>query len=267
MAAWRGFLVFRSEDDIPDRNRRAGALSDLPDELLAAVQAVATVGAGQAAGNLVAMGGPNVRPSPLSVPMDADALAIFDDLDQDMTRRQRIAVGSEQSAVLARVWENTAKVALVKAVSANPAEPVIRGVDAQWAREVVDHCVATLLIQAGRHLADNEIERLHKRVIELIRAAGAKWHQAERADAANAVHRAQAASRDSADADRERSGCQRRRSRSAAARASSIGCQSSRQEIHQMSKTSSIDVTSGPKAMKGLEQISFVISSSKSAFG
>ena len=142
--------------------------------LLAAVQAMAMVGAGQAAGNLVATGAPNVRPAPLTVTMDDEALAIFDDLDQEMTRRQRVAVGSEQSAVLARVWENTAKVALVKAVSANPPKPIIRGVDAQWAREVVDYCVATLLIQAGRHLADNEIERLHKRVIELIRAAGAK---------------------------------------------------------------------------------------------
>ena len=107
------------------------------------------------------------------MPVDEDALAIFDALDEDMTRRQRVAVGTDQSAVLARVWENTAKVALVKAVSANPAEPVIRGVDAQWAREVVDHCVATLLIQAERHLADNEIERNHKRVLEIIRAAGA----------------------------------------------------------------------------------------------
>ena len=168
------FLVFRSEDDIPDRNRRAGALADLPDELLTAVQAVAAVGAGQAAGNLVSVGAPNVQPAPLTVPMDDEALAIFDELDHYMTRRQRTAVGSEQSAVLARVWENTAKVALVKAVSANPVEPVIRGVDAQWAREVVDHCVATLLIQAGRHLADNEHEANHKKVLRLIDDAGAK---------------------------------------------------------------------------------------------
>lgn len=91
-----------------------------------------------------------------------------------VTRRQRIAVGSEQSAVLARVWENTAKVALIKAVSANPAAPVIRGVDAQWAREVVDHCVATLLIQAARHLADNEHEANHKKVLRLIDEAGVK---------------------------------------------------------------------------------------------
>lgn len=168
------YLVFRSEDDIPDRNRRTGALSDLPEDLVAAVRAIAAVGNSDAAGNLVATGAPNVRPSPLTVPMDEEALAIFDDLDEEMTRRQRVAIGTDQSAVLARAWENTAKVALVKAVSANPADPVIRGVDAQWAREAVDHCVATLLIQAGRHLADNEIERLHKRVLELIRAAGDK---------------------------------------------------------------------------------------------
>ena len=168
------FLVFRSEQDIPDRNRRAGALTDLPLELIAGVQSIAAVGGSEAAGNLVATNAPTVRPAPITVPLEGDAFAIFDDLDEDMTHRQRTAIGSDQSAVLARVWENTAKVALVKAVSANPAEPVIRAVDAQWAREVVDHCVATLLIQAGRHLADNEIERFHKRVIELIRAAGEK---------------------------------------------------------------------------------------------
>ena len=104
--------------------------------------------------------------------MDADASAIFDVLDDEMTARQREAVGTDQSAALARVWENTAKVALIKAVSANPSAPVIRGEDAQWAREVVDHCVATLLIQAERHLANNETERCSKRILELVRAAG-----------------------------------------------------------------------------------------------
>ena len=48
------FLVFRSDDDIPDRNRRPTPLSDLPAELLAAVQAVAAVGADQPRGNLAA---------------------------------------------------------------------------------------------------------------------------------------------------------------------------------------------------------------------
>jgi len=166
------FLVFRSEEDIPDRNRHLGTVTALPADLLDAVRRVAAVGSNHAAGNLVATGAPNVRPAPLTVPMADDALAIFDDLDAEMTQRQRAAAGSEQSAVLARVWENTAKVALIKAVSADPEQPVIRAVDALWARDVVAHCVATLLVQAERHLADNETERNHKRTLEIIRSAG-----------------------------------------------------------------------------------------------
>jgi len=166
------FLVFRSEEDIPDRNRHLGAVTTPPAELLDAVCRVAAVGSNLAVGNLVGTGAPNVRPAPLTVPMADDALAIFDDLDAEMTQRQRAAAGSEQSAVLARVWENTAKVALIKAVSANPDAPVIRAVDASWARDVVAHCVATLLVQAERHLADNETERNHKRVLEIVRSAG-----------------------------------------------------------------------------------------------
>jgi hypothetical protein len=168
------FLVFRSADDIPDRNRRPAPVGDLPEELLAAIRAVAAVGANRATGNLVGSGAPLVKPDPMTVPMDDDALAIFDALDDEMTSRQRAALGTDQSAVLARVWENTAKVALIKAVSANPTDPVIRGIDAQWAREVVEHCIATMIIQADRHLAENEVERNKKRILEHIRAAGAK---------------------------------------------------------------------------------------------
>jgi hypothetical protein len=167
------FLVFRSDDDIPDRNRRPGTLSDVPKDLLDAVLAVAVVGTDQPRGNLVGTGAPGVKPAPLTVSMDAEATAIFDALDDEMTRRQRAAIGSDQSAALARVWENAAKVALIKAVSANPVAPVVRGVDAAWAREVVDHCVATLLIQAERHLADNEHEANHKKVLRLLDSAGA----------------------------------------------------------------------------------------------
>jgi hypothetical protein len=167
------FLVFRSDDDIPDRNRRPGTLSDVPKDLLDAVLSVAAVGSDQPRGNLVGTGAPGVKPAPLTVPMDAEATAIFDALDDEMTRRQRAAIGSDQSAALARVWENAAKVALIKAVSANPAAPVVRAVDAAWAREVVDHCVATLLIQAERHLADNEHEANHKKVLRLLDSAGA----------------------------------------------------------------------------------------------
>ena len=105
--------------------------------------------------------------------MAPDAQQLFDELDEEVTRRQRQAIGSSHGAVLARVWENTAKVALIKAVSADPARPMIRLEDAEWARDVVAHCVETLLTEAERHLADNDTERNHKRVLEIIRNAGA----------------------------------------------------------------------------------------------
>ena len=167
------FLVFRSEDDIPDRNRTPRSLREVPQPLLDALKAIANAG-GSKRGNLAQTGSAAIVPAPLLVKMDPSAMAVFDDLDLEMTARQRAAVGTEQGAVLARVWENTAKVALIKAVSADPYAPVIREPDALWARALVGHCIGTLLLQSERHLADTRTEKHHKKVLEIIRAAGAK---------------------------------------------------------------------------------------------
>ena len=167
------FLVFRSEDDIPDRNRTPRSLRDVPQPLLDALKAIANAGCSNR-GNLAQTGSATIVPAPLLVKMDPSALAVFDDLDLEMTARQRAAVGTEQGAVLARVWENTAKVALIKAVSADPYAPVIREADALWAWALVGHCIGTLLLQSERHLADTRTEKHHKKVLEIIRAAGAK---------------------------------------------------------------------------------------------
>jgi hypothetical protein len=167
------FLVFRSEDDIPDRNRTPRSLRDVPQPLLDALKAIANAGSSNR-GNLAQTGSATIVPAPLLVEMDPPALAVFDDLDLEMTTRQRAAVGTEQGAVLARVWENAAKVALIKAVSANPYAPVIREPDALWARELVAHCIGTLLLQSERHLADTRTEKHHKKVLEIVRAAGGK---------------------------------------------------------------------------------------------
>jgi hypothetical protein len=168
------FLIFRSPDDIPDRNLVPRPLSEVPPALVAALKAVAAGVPGATKGNLVASGAPTVRPAPLPVPMDAPAERLFADLDAEITLRQRQALGSGHGAVLARVWENTTKVALIRAVGGDPARPVIRLADAEWARALVAHCVDTLLTEAERHVADNEIERNHKRVLEIVRQAGRK---------------------------------------------------------------------------------------------
>jgi Protein of unknown function (DUF3987) len=166
------FLIFRSTEDIPDRNRSSKPLTDVPASLIDALQAIAAGVPGFASGNLAQTGAPSVRPEPYPVPMTPDAEQLFEDLDQEITDRQRRSTDRHHGAVLARIWENTAKVALIKAVSADPQRPEIRLEDAQWARDVVACCVDTLLTQAERHIAENEIERNHKRVLEIIRSGG-----------------------------------------------------------------------------------------------
>ena len=63
-------MVFRSEGDIPDRNRRPAPLSELPAGLLDGIHAVATVGSDRQKGNLTETGAPGTRPAPLTVAMN-----------------------------------------------------------------------------------------------------------------------------------------------------------------------------------------------------
>jgi hypothetical protein len=167
------FLVFQTDEDVPDRNKRPKAVSDVPAELVEALQAIVGGVPGHGRGNIAALvDGPTIVPDPYPVPIVPEAEQLFDALDDDLTARQREAIGSNRSAVLARVWENTAKVALIKAVSTNPQAPAIRIEDAQWARLVVDRCVTTMITEAERHIAENKIQAYHQKVLRLIQGAG-----------------------------------------------------------------------------------------------
>jgi hypothetical protein len=167
------FLVFQTDDDVPDRNRQPKPMGDVPARLVATMQAIVAGVPGHGRGNLAALvEGRMIVPDPYPVPMAPDAEQLFDALDVELTARQREAIGTNRSAVLARVWENTAKVALIKAVSANPGGPVIRLEDAEWARVVVDRCVTTMITEAERYIAENRTQAYHQKVLRLIRGAG-----------------------------------------------------------------------------------------------
>jgi hypothetical protein len=167
------FLVFQTDHDIPDRNRRPKPIGDVPAELIDALQAIVTGVPGHARGNIAALvEGPMIVPDPYPVPMAPEAEQLFDALDVELTARQREAIGTNRSAVLARVWENTAKVALIKTVSVSPQAPVIRLEDAEWARLVVDRCVTTMITEAERHIAENKTQAYHQKVLRLIQGAG-----------------------------------------------------------------------------------------------
>ena len=68
------FLVFQTDDDVPDRNRRPKPIGEVPAELVAALQAIAAGVPGHGRGNLAALiEGPMIVPDPYPVPMAPEA--------------------------------------------------------------------------------------------------------------------------------------------------------------------------------------------------
>ena len=107
------------------------------------------------------------------VPMQPGGRDAFRALGAEITRELREARGTAFTAILARIGENAQKLALVRAAGIDPVGPSIRREDADWAIEFVRHFALRTMTAVERHVADNEIERNHKRMLEIIRSAGA----------------------------------------------------------------------------------------------
>ncbi|MBF0263147.1 MAG: PriCT-2 domain-containing protein, partial [Magnetococcales bacterium] len=165
------FLILKTRDDYPERNRR-NASCDTPPSLIESLIQLSKSG-GKGKGNLAGIttdGSTILNPS--VVPMSLEAISLFDALGETITTQLRRSRGSLYSPILARVWEHAAKVAMIRAVAANPSSPVIRRQDAHWAIALVRYSVNTMIQDVEHHVADNLIEQNHKRVLEIIRAAG-----------------------------------------------------------------------------------------------
>jgi hypothetical protein len=165
-------LVFESPD-VADSNLKARQVDNVPSDLIAALQAIDR-GSGQSAGggNLASVNGACIMPAPFTVGMTPEAEQIFMELDKQQTACLRSIDDSAQAAIHARQWENTAKVALILAVSENPQSPLIGEQHAVLAQDYVERCIQTILRGAEQFLADNLIEEYTKRVLRLIAQAG-----------------------------------------------------------------------------------------------
>jgi hypothetical protein len=165
------FIILQTENDYPEENQNR-AVRKTPTALLEGVMSMAT-GGNTGDGNLAGiMPGAETGVEPLTVPTSPQAQALFRTLSLDVTERLRKARGTPYTAVLSRIGENATKIALVRAVSFNPEQPQIREVDALWAIQLVQHSVATVIQQVERHVADNQVEHNHKRLLEIIRKVG-----------------------------------------------------------------------------------------------
>lgn len=165
------FLILQSEDDFPDSNESFGMIEPT-DELIKKLQLIQQ-GGGNLVGNL-----PNVTSieeisvNPRVVTMTSEAREAFRALDQALVTRLRSSRGSGFSSILARIEENATKLALIRAVSRNPTDPLIEGEDAAWGIALSQHCADLTISEASARISENQVESHHKRALQILREAG-----------------------------------------------------------------------------------------------
>ena len=166
------FLVFVTDNDRPDRNRAAGIVAP-PAPLLEALKAIIR-GQGDPPphGTLPDVHVPPMtasdEPTPFTVPMTAAAEALHEQKLAEEDAWARKVAGTPQAAIVNRLAENAMKLALICAVSRDPAHPRITEAEIAWGWALAEHCTKTLLRDAGRFLADSEFEKRLNKAINII---------------------------------------------------------------------------------------------------
>ena len=165
------FIILPTDDDYPEENVGAG-IRVPPAALIEGLRRIAA-GGGRESGNLVGRtAGLATAVDPMIVAMQPGAKEVFRRLGAEITKELREARGTAFTAILARIGENAQKLALVRAVGIDPANPAISSADSEWAIGLVRHFAMRTMIAVERHVADNETERNHKRMLEIIRTPG-----------------------------------------------------------------------------------------------
>ena len=102
----------------------------------------------------------------------ADAEAVLGCLEAKI-RTAEDRADSRQIPILNRTREHALKLALTIAVGVNPKEPEIGAEAMQWAADLAWLSTCVLAEEIERHVADNDRQRDFKRLVEIIRKAGA----------------------------------------------------------------------------------------------
>jgi hypothetical protein len=107
------------------------------------------------------------------VPMTEEAIKADEAVTWDELERKRANEGkSLATAIIARTSEHVRRLALIRAVSRNPKEPVVDGEDMLWAEKVVQLSQRLMIPAVEEHVADTPWEANLKKLHRIIRAHG-----------------------------------------------------------------------------------------------
>lgn len=163
-------LIFESDNHYPDPQHDPVS-SVPPQDLIDITEAIARGVDGMnpfPMGNAAA-----IAPKPYTVPYcDAKAAARARAMREEQISELRKHQGTAVTGIIARLAENAAKIALIKAITENPDQPCISTSDLDWGMLVARTSVETLMRAVKDRVADNDYEALVKRVHRVIAEAG-----------------------------------------------------------------------------------------------
>jgi hypothetical protein len=172
------FLIFQSDDDFPDRRRTVGS-KIMPGELVAIARAVAAGPEGHDCFPSGETGLMSANPYRVTYRDDPAArrAAEIEDYGLELLRDQKAK--GQTTSIVARLVENTFKIALIRAVSNDPAQPTIGADDLAWSFDIAKQSVDAILEAARSTIADSPEESKRKRLLKMIEDSGAAGIQRE----------------------------------------------------------------------------------------
>lgn len=163
-------VVFESDTNYPDPQHDLAPRA-WPETLVKAAQAISTGADGHPPFPLGV--GPVQAPKPYVVPYaDNEASSFAREMREIQTRQLRQHEGTQMTGIIARMAENAAKIALIKAITDNPKAPAITRADQEWGLMVARRSVDTLMRAVSERVADTESEAKLKRIMRVIAQTG-----------------------------------------------------------------------------------------------
>jgi len=100
--------------------------------------------------------------------------AFHSSADTLMVLRKRLADSElfTARALVVRMNEKIAKLAMTRAISESPEKPVITGEDVRWAAQFVTHVTKAMLHEAQFHVAEGKFDALVKRAMAFLEKSG-----------------------------------------------------------------------------------------------
>lgn len=132
-------------------------------------------------------------PHPRLVEADEPALVRFDALAELVDRESAQKADPGAVELWARAEEKALRLALIYAASEDHEDPRIREPAAAWACELVEHRTRRMIALAYEWVASTEFDKLQKRVLRIIRAAGGSVTQSHLTRRLQDLHRNQRA--------------------------------------------------------------------------